>query len=124
MWSLIAFALTFGDPQLVSVPADEFEQQLKRGGVLIDVRTPAEFVEHRLEGALLMDFTQPDFKKRLEALDRDKTYLIYCRSGGRSGRTLTLMQEAGFQSVFEMSGGILAWIKASKPVVTGDSQAH
>lgn len=77
--------------------------------VLLDVRTPGEYNKGHIPGAKLLDFYQRDFIKRLKALDRDKTYLVYCRSGNRSGRTLTLMEKLGFKRVVHLAGGILAW---------------
>jgi rhodanese-related sulfurtransferase len=79
------------------------------GFVLLDVRTPKEYNQGHIPGAKLLDFHQRDFTKRLKTLDRDKTYLVYCRSGNRSGRTLALMEKLGFQRVAHLAGGIIAW---------------
>jgi rhodanese-related sulfurtransferase len=86
--------------------------------VLLDVRTPEEFADGHLDGAVLVDFYDPDFADRLAELDRDVPYLVYCRSGNRSGETLALMEQLGFDSVRDVGGGILAWADAGLPVVT------
>lgn len=76
---------------------------------VIDVRTPEEYAEGHLEGATLIDFYDAGFAEELAALDPDETYLIYCRSGNRSGQTATMMADLGFERVFDLDGGILAW---------------
>ena len=84
--------------------------------VILDVRTPKEFTDEHIENAMNMDFYADAFPDELEALDRDKTYLIYCRTGGRSGSTFKMMKELGFRNVYNMKGGIERW-RASFPVV-------
>jgi rhodanese-related sulfurtransferase len=65
----------------------------------------------------MLDFYAPDFADRLAQLDPDVPYLIYCRSGNRSGQTLALMEDLGFTDVADVDGGILAWGDAGLPVV-------
>jgi len=77
--------------------------------VILDVRTPEEYAVGHLEKAINLDYYQPLFRQELDLLDRTKTYLIYCRSGVRSSRTWTLMQEMGFQQVYNLVGGVESW---------------
>jgi len=84
--------------------------------VVLDVRTPEEFAEGHLEGAVLVDFYDADFADQLAALDPDVPYLLYCRSGNRSGETLGVMEQLGFTSVADVDGGIIAWADAGLPV--------
>jgi len=84
--------------------------------VVLDVRTPEEFAEGHLEGAVLVDFYDADFADQLAALDPDVPYLLYCRSGNRSGETLGVMEQLGFTSVANVDGGIIAWADAGLPV--------
>lgn len=84
---------------------------------IIDVRTPQEFSDGYIENAANIDFYAPTFRDELDRLDKNKTYLIYCRSGGRSGRTLGIMAELGFQEVYDVDGGILAWNGEGLPTV-------
>lgn len=79
------------------------------GFVLLDVRTPGEYNKGHIQGAKLLDYYDPDFLKRLKTLDRGKTYLLYCRTGNRSGRTLYLMGKLGFKQAAHLAGGIVAW---------------
>lgn len=71
------------------------EEALASGATVIDVRTPAEYSERRVEGAALLDFQSPDFAERVEGLDPDTEYVVYCRSGNRSARAAEVMRNAG-----------------------------
>jgi len=77
--------------------------------MIIDVRTPQEFDEEHIENALNIDYYSETFRDELNKLDKNKTYLIHCRSGGRSGRALAIMAELNFREVYNMSGGINQW---------------
>ena len=80
--------------------------------MILDVRTPEEFAEGHIEGAVQIDFYAPDFADRIAELDRDVPYLVYCQSGTRSGQTRQLMADLGFRSVTDVDGGFVAWIDA------------
>ncbi len=77
--------------------------------VTLDVRTPEEFVDGYIEDAVNLDYYSETFRNELNDLDKDKTYLIYCQSGNRSGRALDIMEELNFREVYNISGGIIAW---------------
>jgi rhodanese-related sulfurtransferase len=85
--------------------------------VVLDVRTPAEYQEGHLPDAALIDFYEADFAEQLAELDRDAPYLLYCRSGNRSGQARALMEQLGFTNVADVDGGILAWAADGFPVV-------
>jgi rhodanese-related sulfurtransferase len=85
--------------------------------VILDVRTLQEFASGHLENATNIDFYAGDFLERLDALDRRAIYLVYCRSGGRSGSAHDDMAALGFATVYNMVGGITAWSDAGYPVV-------
>jgi rhodanese-related sulfurtransferase len=86
--------------------------------IVLDVRTPEEFAQGHLpeKTPMNLDFYAPDFRERLARLDRGKTYLVYCRTGHRSGETVNFMKELGFRRVYDLQGGILAWQSAGLPV--------
>ena len=85
--------------------------------VIIDVRTPEEFADGHIENASNIDFYSDTFRDELDNLDKNKTYFIYCRSGGRSGNALNIMAELDFTEVYNMSGGIIAWDAEELPTV-------
>lgn len=82
----------------------------KEDHILIDVRAPEEYIEGKIEGHQLINFKEPDFPEQIDKLDRSKNYLVYCRSGNRSGQTCQLMQSMGFKGeLYNLEGGIQAW---------------
>lgn len=84
---------------------------------VIDVRTPAEYASGHIDGAINIDYKSADFATKLAQLDKTKPYLIHCRSGGRSTRSLSIFKENGFKHIYHMDGGILGWQKTNLPLV-------
>ena len=83
---------------------DDFLARREPDAAVLDVRTPGEFAEGHLADVENVDFMAPDFRDRVDALDRDRTYYLYCRSGTRSGKAAALMQEMGFSEVYNVGG--------------------
>lgn len=83
---------------------------------VIDVRTPEEFAEGHIAGATLIDFYGPTFADQLAELERDGSYLLYCRSDNRSGQAASIMADLGFDQVYDMQGGIVAYEAAGLPL--------
>lgn len=95
--------------------ADEFEQHMQQANVLlVDVRTPQEFVQGHLRGAVNIDIYSDNFLTRMQALDTTQTLLLYCQSGNRSKQALQMLSESGFKAVYDLDGGVLEWIKEGK----------
>lgn len=108
---------TAGEILLVS-PAEARQVLADRSPevVVLDVRTPEEFSQGRLAGAVNLDFYGDDFVDQLDGLPRDRPYVVYCRSGNRSKLTIDLMRDQGFSQVWEVDGGIISWAEAGLPV--------
>lgn len=87
------------------------------GRVVIDVRTPAEFSSGHVAGAVNIDVESPDFGARIEELDKDDSYLVYCRSGRRSALAAEQMAEAGFSDIAD-AGGLVELAEAGAPIET------
>jgi rhodanese-related sulfurtransferase len=85
--------------------------------VVLDIRTPEEFNEGIIEGAINIDFYANDFAVQLDTLDKDAHYVVYCRSGNRSGQASSIFEELGFTNVTEIDGGITDWSNEGLPVV-------
>ncbi len=77
--------------------------------VLLDIRRPSEFNSGHIEGAINLDYYDEGFRDDLDMMDKGKTYLIYCRTANRTGKTMPVMQDLGFGDVYNMAGGISAW---------------
>ena len=71
---------------------------------MIDVRTPEEFAEGHLDGAVNLDVQSGRFDAELAALDPEGEYFVYCRSGNRSAAAAATMAEAGFTDVTDLGG--------------------
>jgi rhodanese-related sulfurtransferase len=83
---------------------------------VLDVRTPEEFAAGHLKGAKNVDFNEDDFEKQLSTLDRNKTWLVHCAAGGRSTRSLKLLDKLGFKSIIHLDEGYKGWTAAGLPV--------
>jgi rhodanese-related sulfurtransferase len=92
-----------GEPFAEALAADT-------NGVLLDVRTAAEYAEGHLPNATNIDILQPDFSLHVMDLDPAKNYYVYCRSGGRSSQACMIMASSGISGkLTNLTGGILGW---------------
>jgi rhodanese-related sulfurtransferase len=85
--------------------------------IVLDVRTPEEFAAGHIEGAVNIDFNSSGFKDEVAKLDPEKTYLLHCRSGGRSGKAKSTFTGLGFKAIYHLDGGLNAWQDAGLPTV-------
>jgi len=90
--------------------------------ILLDVRTPEEFAEGHLEGAINIDFYAADFKQQLAHLNPNQKYMVYCAVGGRSGKTGQMMEEMGFREVYNVTEGFAALSSKGIPVTEGHKE--
>jgi adenylyltransferase/sulfurtransferase len=82
---------------------------------LIDVREPHEFEFCNLDGELI---PQAEIPHNVDKIDRSKQVIVHCRSGARSGNmVLWLEKNHGFENLYNLKGGILAWSKEIDPSV-------
>lgn len=93
------------------LPNDWVELQTQTSGsIILDVRTEEEFESGYIAGAKNLDIRGgADFISSIEELDKTKAYFVYCRSGTRSGQACQLMEKMGFEQVYNLEGGVLAW---------------
>ena len=83
---------------------------LTKNSKIIDVRTPKEFQEFRIPASENIDFYDPqNFLKKINLLDKDASYFLYCKSGVRSYNSCTIMKDMGFKNVYNLVGGISDW---------------
>ena len=95
---------------------EEFDQKRKeKDVVVIDVRTPDEFMAGHVPGAVNINIGDKDFDRKVEALDKDKTYVVHCQRGGRSAKAVEKMKSR-VDKLFDFTGGMHAWQQAAKPV--------
>lgn len=105
----------FGPPTVPSVDADEASERLEQGALLIDVREPVEWDEARIPGAVLKPMaTINDWWQELPS---DRDIVVQCRTGSRSAHVVhALTTQGGMTRVWNLTGGIVAWANAGKPV--------
>ena len=101
------------------VGAAEAHELASGSATVLDIRTPEEFAEGHIDGAINIDFYATDFADRIGALDRDAVYLVYCRSGNRSAQSIQVFEDLGFAEVHELEGGILTWVAEGLPLTGG-----
>jgi phage shock protein E len=77
--------------------------------IALDVRTEGEYKSGKIDKAINIDYNAPDFKEQLQKLDKNNTYLVYCRSGARSNAAMEIMKSEGFMFLYHLEGGILSW---------------
>lgn len=84
--------------------------QNDNNAIILDVRTAEEFAEGKIENAINIDiYKGQGFIYEVDALDKSKSYYIYCKAGGRSGQACSIMNELGFEKTYNLSGGIMNW---------------
>lgn len=87
--------------------------------VVVDVRTPAEFADGHLQGAVNIDLQSGSFEQAIAELPLDGSYVVYCRSGNRSGQAVSIMTKLGFENLVD-AGGLQAASQATGlAIVTG-----
>jgi len=104
--------------RVVSVEQAASLLELAPAPTIVDVRTPQEFAQGHLEGAVLVDFNAPDFRDRIAEFPRDGHYVIYCRSGNRSAGARQVMTDLGFTDVADIEGGVVAWAEQGRPLTS------
>lgn len=112
----ISLAQSADSATVVSVETFEKMSKKKKKTVILDVRTPEEVAEGHLAGAKNIDVQDELFQQNIEQLDKNKTYLLYCRSGKRTAVAGAKMKAAGFKKVYMLDGGITSWKEKGKPV--------
>jgi rhodanese-related sulfurtransferase len=90
--------------------------QANKSLIILDVRTPEEYAQGHIKGAVNLDVHQPDAMDKIDKLDKNATYLVYCRTKNRSGVVANHMNDSGFKTVYQMMDGITGWNANLLPV--------
>ena len=85
--------------------------------VILDIRTPGEYQSGHIKNSIMIDFYSKAFAEEVNRLDKGKIYLIYCRSGNRSTRSMGLFKKLKFQKIYHLSSGINGWNSEGLPLV-------
>lgn len=93
--------------EILSTLDNASEVNLKnKKNILLDVRTPEEFAEGHVPGAINIDVKNSSFEKEIQKLDPKKNYYIYCKSGVRAKLATEKMQEKGFKNAKNFKDGM------------------
>ncbi len=108
-------------PKYPTVTPDEFEQAIAEPDVqLVDVRTPEEYEQGHIVGAMNIDWKNDAFADEAgQMLDKSKTVAVYCRSGHRSHEAGNKLYKMGYTHIVELQGGMEAWKTAGKTIQAG-----
>ena len=85
--------------------------------VILDIRTQAEYQSGHLQNAIMIDFYAKSFADQIGRLDKEKSYLIYCRSGNRSAHSMDVFKKLQFRKIYHLSSGINGWKSERLPLV-------
>ena len=107
------------DTTRLSIQQARFEKLMKKKNTyVLDVRTPEEYKSGFIGNAVnynVMDSVA--FVNTISSLDKNNKYLLYCKSGRRSGKALVMMKNMGFRKVYHLKGGVTEWKgELKKPV--------
>jgi rhodanese-related sulfurtransferase len=88
-----------------------------RSLVVLDVRTPAEYADGHIPGAVNIPHTE--LAARVAELEgaRDRDIVVYCRSGARAAQALEVLEKQGFRRLFHLDGDYTRWSEEKRPVV-------
>ena len=106
-----------GNDSIISVSASEFNKEIKNDSVqLVDVRTPQEYAESHIAGAININVQSEDFRQMVKKdLSKHSVVLVYCRSGKRSLKAAQVLTRLGYR-VVNLKGGIIEWKDDGFPV--------
>ena len=123
MMALIAIANTASAQVKSNVVTDLSSERFNaittndKTGMVIDLRTTEEITKSgSIAGAVQLDYLAKDAEKQIDKLDKNKTYYIYCASGGRSSDAAAYMEKAGFKRVYTLAKGMTEWLAKGFPV--------
>lgn len=104
---------------LSSLSTEAFEKGINQPSekIILDVRTPEEFSEGHIRNALLINFRDENFKKKVNELDKQLPVYIYCASGVRSDKAATVLKAEGFKEVYVLEKGLSDWTSSNKEIV-------
>lgn len=107
-----------------NVDAPTFKELIANGsGIILDVRTPEEVAAGHIENASTVNFYDEDFAQKIQLMDKSKEIYLYCKSGGRSAQAAEILKQNGFNKVYNLDGGIMAWEGNGYETIAEEQQA-
>jgi len=107
----IEFKKMMDNNEFTAIDVRKFEERYS-DNIFPDLNRPYGFIPNT---PLNIDWKSSDFESKVAKLDKNKPYGLYCRSGHRSGLAKKKMESMGFKHVYNLFGGMKAWLKAGLP---------
>ena len=100
-----------------SIPVQEAQKKQHKDEIIIlDVRTPEEYASGHIPDSKHININSDDFEKNINLLDKNASYAVHCRAGGRARRAARYMRENGFRDVSNLEGGFIEWKAQNLPI--------
>jgi rhodanese-related sulfurtransferase len=117
--AFISFSQVSNSTVVTNLAAKDFKtlSANDKSSVIIDLRTDDEIKNKGfIKGSVQLDFLAKDAEQKIDKLDKNKTYYVYCAAGGRSGDAAEYMEKHGFKRVFNLEKGFSDWAAKGMPV--------
>ncbi|HET6228355.1 MAG TPA: rhodanese-like domain-containing protein [Bacteroidia bacterium] len=116
--SLCIKAQTTNSAVISNVSSEEFSKMINtdKTAIIIDLRTDKEIEKGFIAGAIQIDYLGKTFDNQIAALDKEKTYFVYCQSGGRSSDAAAYMEKQGFKKIINLEKGFSDWKQKGFPI--------
>ena len=112
------FLMSCGSEYIVDLSPKDFKTHIEADTVvLIDVRTPEEYMEGFIAGAGTIDVNSGLFEAKIQKLDKETPVYVYCAAGVRSTKAAKILEKNGFKKIYNLDGGVRDWTEASYPLV-------
>lgn len=98
------------------VNPSEFKEK-STNQVIIDIRTPQEFSQGHIEGAININYFDSSFLNQIGQYDKSKPVFLYCRSGNRTSSAAAKIAKLGFEEVYDLQGGIMNWSRENQQII-------
>lgn len=98
------------------IDSDKLKELQGEGVTVIDIRTIEEYRQGHIPGVLHIDYQRDDFLIRMDSLEKGNPIVIHCASGGRSGRAIPSLMDAGFGTIYDYAGGFSDWMKKGEKI--------
>ena len=101
-----------------SISPKKFKKEIcKKNSVIIDVRSAEEYGIEHIHKSINIDYQSPNFNLRIDSLNKNNRYFLYCGTGKRSKKAYDQLKNKGFKKIFDLEGGLESWKKNKLPTV-------
>lgn len=101
----------FKPKSYTNLDCETFKRKFKASNkpFLLDVRSPQEFKDEKIPNAYNISIIDPNFKTKINNLNKQRPYFLYCQTGARSRKVCRILGKNGFKEVYNLKGGLKNW---------------